>query len=227
MTDTPNGNGKRICGAKTRSGAPCQSYPMANGRCRMHGGTARKGVDSPRFVHGRHSKYMPFKFVRAYEEALANSSLLDLRHDIALLDALIADNLGKLDTTESAAAWASVRKLVDKAMVAYQNENLGSLWQAFEDLQRLADGRILHYETQGELRSQLEQRRRLVETDHKITHASDTSITAEQFLAFITLIVNLFNRVVDDDTKRRAFAAGLDAVVIGTERLAETLTTDT
>lgn len=26
------------CGAKTRSGAPCQSKQMANGRCRMHGG---------------------------------------------------------------------------------------------------------------------------------------------------------------------------------------------
>ena len=27
-----------ICGAKTRSGLPCRNRPMANGRCRMHGG---------------------------------------------------------------------------------------------------------------------------------------------------------------------------------------------
>jgi len=26
------------CGAKTRSGAPCRSAAMPNGRCRMHGG---------------------------------------------------------------------------------------------------------------------------------------------------------------------------------------------
>lgn len=26
------------CGAKTRSGEPCNSYAMANGKCRMHGG---------------------------------------------------------------------------------------------------------------------------------------------------------------------------------------------
>ena len=26
------------CGARTRSGTPCQSPAMANGRCRMHGG---------------------------------------------------------------------------------------------------------------------------------------------------------------------------------------------
>src|SRR5690606_1113131 len=28
----------KICGAKTRSGLPCRNRPMANGRCRMHGG---------------------------------------------------------------------------------------------------------------------------------------------------------------------------------------------
>ncbi|ULJ65926.1 HGGxSTG domain-containing protein [Wielerella bovis] len=28
----------RICGAKTRSGLPCQKSPMANGRCKLHGG---------------------------------------------------------------------------------------------------------------------------------------------------------------------------------------------
>lgn len=29
---------KKTCGAKTRSGEPCKNAPMANGRCRMHGG---------------------------------------------------------------------------------------------------------------------------------------------------------------------------------------------
>jgi uncharacterized protein YjcR len=29
---------RTTCGAKTRSGKPCKNAPMANGRCRMHGG---------------------------------------------------------------------------------------------------------------------------------------------------------------------------------------------
>lgn len=33
------------CGAKTRSGQPCRSRAMANGRCRMHGG---KGSGAPK-----------------------------------------------------------------------------------------------------------------------------------------------------------------------------------
>lgn len=46
-----------ICGARTKSGNPCQNLPMKNGRCRMHGGLSLKGIASKRFKHGKYSKY--------------------------------------------------------------------------------------------------------------------------------------------------------------------------
>ena len=45
------------CGARTRAGPPCRSPAMANGRCRMHGGTspgAPKGNANAR-KHGLHT----------------------------------------------------------------------------------------------------------------------------------------------------------------------------
>jgi hypothetical protein len=45
------------CGARTRSGKPCQSPAMLNGRCRMHGGPspgAPKG-NQHAYKHGRYS----------------------------------------------------------------------------------------------------------------------------------------------------------------------------
>ena len=61
-TDLP----ARVCGARTRSGAPCRNMPMRNGRCRMHGGasTGRKtaaGIASHRAavtIHGGRSQEM-------------------------------------------------------------------------------------------------------------------------------------------------------------------------
>ena len=44
------------CGAKTRSGSPCRSPAMANGRCRMHGGPspgAPKGKGNGNYRTGR------------------------------------------------------------------------------------------------------------------------------------------------------------------------------
>ena len=45
------------CGARTRSGTPCRSPAMPNGRCRMHGGTspgAPKG-NTNALKHGRYT----------------------------------------------------------------------------------------------------------------------------------------------------------------------------
>ncbi|MGF1629176.1 MAG: HGGxSTG domain-containing protein [Kiloniellaceae bacterium] len=49
------------CGAKarTRSGEPCRSPAMANGRCRMHGGKstgAPKGREHYAYQHGLYTK---------------------------------------------------------------------------------------------------------------------------------------------------------------------------
>ncbi|CAN0489407.1 unnamed protein product [Phaeothamnion confervicola] len=45
------------CGARTRSGKPCQSPAMANGRCRMHGGPSPGAPKGNRnaFRHGHYS----------------------------------------------------------------------------------------------------------------------------------------------------------------------------
>ena len=44
------------CGAKTRSGSPCEGPAMQNGRCRMHGGSspgAPRGEANGNYRHGR------------------------------------------------------------------------------------------------------------------------------------------------------------------------------
>jgi hypothetical protein len=47
----------RRCGARTRSGKPCQSPAMPNGRCRMHGGPSPGAPKGNRnaYKHGRYT----------------------------------------------------------------------------------------------------------------------------------------------------------------------------
>lgn len=45
------------CGAKTRSGEPCKSKPMPNGRCRMHGGATPK-TNQNAVTHGIYRKLL-------------------------------------------------------------------------------------------------------------------------------------------------------------------------
>jgi hypothetical protein len=68
------------CGARTRSGKPCQSPAMANGRCRMHGGPSPGAPKGNRnaFKHGRYTA-----------EAIANRRQLSAM--LATMKALAAE----------------------------------------------------------------------------------------------------------------------------------------
>ena len=50
------------CGAKTRSGTPCQAPAMKNGRCRLHGGKSTgprtpEGLERSRKARWKHGLY--------------------------------------------------------------------------------------------------------------------------------------------------------------------------
>ena len=57
LANWPRGLRAWTCDAKTRSGERCQNYPMANGRCRMHGGSSLSGEQHPNYKHGEYCKY--------------------------------------------------------------------------------------------------------------------------------------------------------------------------
>lgn len=80
---------RKICGAKTVRGQPCKAPPMANGRCRVHGGATPKGVDSPQFIHGRYSQYLP-QVIADKAAAFENDNPLDLLPELAMQRALLA-----------------------------------------------------------------------------------------------------------------------------------------
>src|SRR3954470_631086 len=71
------------CGAKTRSGSPCRSPAMPNGRCRMHGGNspgALKGKANGNYKKGRYTcevieeRRLPAAWVRATAQFVQEGS---------------------------------------------------------------------------------------------------------------------------------------------------------
>lgn len=88
-----------ICGAKTRSGKQCQNAPMANGRCRMHGGIRPAGVDHPNYQHGRYSKYAPTSISEKIDDYKLGN-VLDLADELATQRALFSEYLERFKITK-------------------------------------------------------------------------------------------------------------------------------
>lgn len=210
-----------VCGSKLSKGKVnkwginfCCARPMkAHNRCKKHGATTPKGVNSPNFKHGRHSKYMPTELLRVYDETTQDPQLLSLRAEIALMDALLAGLLPKLDTGESGKAWDTVKKLVKEVRVAYQKMDDARVMETLHDMEDLANQRILHYETHKEIKDTVDSRRRLVETETKISMQNERAISVEQLMLLMSQVLGVIQSVVTDDKQRYAIALKLQELI--------------
>lgn len=84
------------CGAKTRSGKPCQSWAMENGRCRMHGGT---NPGRP-IIHGRYSVKHRTRLNEKIQEFLSDPAPANLMHELAIQRAFLQDFFDKITGDE-------------------------------------------------------------------------------------------------------------------------------
>jgi hypothetical protein len=204
---------KQICGAKKRNGGVCQQPAMDNGRCRLHGGKTPKGIASPNFKTGRHSKYLPTALLERYGEALEDGELLNMRAEIALLDTLLLENLGRLETGESADFWDAALTQVVNARLAYKSENYGALEKSLDELEALCDGRRLHYATEKEIREKLDQRKRLADSERKRLVDMQQMVTSEQAMALVSALLASIQKNVHDRNTLSAIQTEFMALV--------------
>lgn len=157
----------RICGAKTRAGGTCKQAARANGRCRFHGGMTPRGIASPHWKTGRYSKYLPERLQERYQASVKDPELLALREDIALLDARLADVLGKVDSGESTALWRTLQQTFDAFKLHNANHDIGKIALTLTELETLITRGMADYAAWDDIRLIIEQRRKLVESESK------------------------------------------------------------
>lgn len=208
----PSENPHAVCGAKTRSGTPCQQRPMPNGRCYMHGGPTPVGIALPQFRTGRHSKYMPARLIERYQASLSDPELLNLRDDIALIDARLTALLERVDIGESATLWEQVSDAWD----AYQRVRGNGTKTEVEAL-GLVDWLIRRgtneYRAWAEVQTAIEQRRKLTDSEQKRLVAMQQMVTAEQALGFVAALQDSVRRHVSDRAILQAIALDMAALV--------------
>jgi hypothetical protein len=78
----------KVCGATNQSGNKCLLPPMANGRCRIHGGKTT-GPLNPRVKHGLYRKYMSPEEMEMFDGLKHDENYADMRGEAALLRVMI------------------------------------------------------------------------------------------------------------------------------------------
>lgn len=107
------------CKAKSRSGERCKN-PAVEGRdvCRKHGGLSLAGPAHPSFKHGKRTRarYIPERYAAAVHRAMIDPALLELRPQLALLEAREEELLRDIaDGDSSANRKRMIRLATDRA----------------------------------------------------------------------------------------------------------------
>jgi hypothetical protein len=203
------------CTAKSKqSGQRCKRR-VTRGRevCRMHGGKIPRGPALPQFRHGRYSKVLPLQMAAKYRDAAQDPELLSLHSEIALLDARMAELLGRVDTGESEAMWDALQQAWAVFRHARNRRDMRQMHLALDKLDVLMDRQHTDHAAWQEIGEAIEQRRKLVESEQRRLIALQAMLSQEQAMTLMGVLVDIVTTHVRDQPTLAQIVADLEAML--------------
>lgn len=203
------------CQAKAKStGEQCQRSAVNGKRvCTVHGGLTPGGIASPNFKTGRYSKYLPDRLSSRYEQAVNDPQLLELNHEIALMDSRLSDLLARIDTGETGQLWSDVTKAWVELTEAIRRQDKVKQQKTAVQLDALIKKGNDDYQAWNEIQDTIEQRRRLVESERKRLVEAQQYVTAVQAMTLIGNVLAIIKDNVTDRQTLQAISTGINQLV--------------
>ena len=172
--------------------------------CQVHGGVSPSGMASASFKHGKYSKVLPRRMSEAYEASQRDETLLALTHEINLVDARLADLLGRVDSGESGTVWRQLVIANAELNRARASQDQDRVVAAIREVQGLISRGSHDSAAWVEVERIIQQRRRLVESERKRAVELGTIMTSAQaMLAFHRLFVVIRANITDRDVLQK------------------------
>jgi hypothetical protein len=205
--------GDRICGAERNSGrpGPCKSPPVNHGnhRCRHHGGKSLKGMAATNYQGKSYSKYLPKAVLDDYNTALLDPELIQLKGEIALVEARMSLVFRQLGSGESKQTWRKVQDAKNDLMRALRlptddPQAAQAQAQALTILSEEIDKGSGDYALWIEMVDLIDAKRKLVESETRRMVAGKMYMTLDRFgLVFNALLRAVTSNVADRVTRGR------------------------
>lgn len=214
-----NEKGQRICGARRHNRWGIEGYCQStllfpNGRCRMHGGMSSFGRNSGRYKTGKYSKVLPKSLLDLYEQSLTDEDLLTLKEEIALLDAMLMEQLENYGYTYASDRWQRIREVYENMKRAQQNDDWRRVQQGMDDLARLIEEGVSDAAARAEVLELIERRRRLVETEHRMMMNMGLMLSTTQVMKLLSVVVQIIEEHVPDSKIRNRIAYAIRSRVL-------------
>ena len=188
------------CTAKSkRSQKQCKNNAI-KGRttCRMHGGTALRGIDSPNWQGKGEGIFLPQSLQDMYRTFVNDPDRLSMEKNIATLDVRNAQLLLSLEEGDPGELWTKALKYLELMQSASRRGDKPSITKHLDDLDHtLREGEKI-IATWGEYRENTELRRKLSDTESKQMERSRQVLSSRQAMALVQALLLAIDEEVDD-----------------------------
>jgi len=200
-----------ICDAVSQqTGQRCRQHVKpGRSKCHYHGGNTPRGIASPQHKHGRYSSVLPARLAGAYQAAISDPDLLHLKSDIALLDSRLADVISQVSNSEAGELWKNLKQAVKDYRKAKEDDQYTALQQI---LWFIEEG-YTEYQSWIEIRSMLQERKSLVESERKRLVDMQQMITSNQAMLLIGAIYETIRANVTDKGQLAAISNDIEKLI--------------
>lgn len=207
------------CTAKAKStGERCRRDALTGVNvCQVHGGPGAlktRGANNRHFKDGRHSKYFRPELAQRYHDALNDPNLLEQRNELAVLDTMLSQAIERMesDAGYSLTLWRQLEADVQGMEKAIKLEDYPTLIALHVEMRdRVAKG-LQQAETRTEIRSLIQDRKKVVDSEIKREATLQTMMTSEQAMMLFSAIIAEIQREVTDDATRDRLMTRLHAL---------------
>jgi hypothetical protein len=169
-TKDDTANGVASCPECGRARGRCSHAALpGTGRCKLHGGMSPGGLASARYQGRGYSRYLPQRVLADYQHAMDDPALGEMTSELALIEARMSEVIRQLGTGESGSGWRNARAQMTQLIATLQAAQPDPIAQA-QAVQALRDTIHRGFEDVmlwDELRTLIESKRRIVETEQK------------------------------------------------------------
>jgi hypothetical protein len=158
--------------------------------CYHHGGKNLRGTASPQYRHGKYSMVLPARLKQRYEEALADQDLLSLKHEIASVDARLADAYQRLDSGESGATWAELATAERDLRRALQADDRPRQVVALAAMRDLVTQGSTTWAASKEVRELEDHRRKLIDTEQRLLLLKEQTVSVTELNVLLGVILD-------------------------------------
>jgi AraC-like DNA-binding protein len=166
----------------------------------MHGGATPSGLSAPGLKHGRYSKYIPVRLQQQYENAENDPRLIELRSELALIDARLADLLKQVSNSEAGELWNRLKE-AKQAYVRCKDEEKG---ESLGTILWLIDEGYAEWMSWVEIRQTIESRRKLADTERERIVKAEQMMPAKEAHGLVMAVIrSVRSHVTDRDALQR------------------------